>query len=261
MEKRKFIANYHTHTMRCHHAVGEDREYVESAISAGIQILGFSDHVPWPYASGYVSPTRMRMDEIGEYCTSILSLKEEYKDQIEIHIGFEAEHFPSMYADFRRMIDQYPYEYLILSPHFPGTEELGVYYGRPFSNPAYLERYVEDNIIGMETGDYLYLAHPDIGLYTGDRTAYEEGLYRLCVTAKKCSMPIELNLLGFRRNSHYPSETLMKMAAEIGNDVILGADAHDPRHFSDPKMIEDCYAFAEQFGVHLIDRLELKPRG
>ena len=34
-------ANYHTHTKRCQHAVGEDREYVEAAIAAGIQVLGF----------------------------------------------------------------------------------------------------------------------------------------------------------------------------------------------------------------------------
>ena len=38
------IANYHTHTKRCHHACGEDREYVEAAIESGLKILGFSDH-------------------------------------------------------------------------------------------------------------------------------------------------------------------------------------------------------------------------
>ena len=38
------IANYHTHTFRCHHALGTDEDYVTSAIANGIQILGFSDH-------------------------------------------------------------------------------------------------------------------------------------------------------------------------------------------------------------------------
>lgn len=33
-------------TKRCQHAVGEDREYVEAAIAAGIQVLGFSDPLP-----------------------------------------------------------------------------------------------------------------------------------------------------------------------------------------------------------------------
>lgn len=40
-------ANYHTHTFRCKHADGEDKEYVEAAIKAGIKTLGFSDHCPW----------------------------------------------------------------------------------------------------------------------------------------------------------------------------------------------------------------------
>jgi len=29
------FANYHTHTSRCHHAKGTEREYIEAAIKAG----------------------------------------------------------------------------------------------------------------------------------------------------------------------------------------------------------------------------------
>ena len=39
-------ANYHTHTVRCNHARGSEREYIETAIARGMQVLGFSDHVP-----------------------------------------------------------------------------------------------------------------------------------------------------------------------------------------------------------------------
>ena len=49
------IANYHTHTWRCMHASGTEREYVEKAIEGGLKILGFSDHTPMPYSGGYVS--------------------------------------------------------------------------------------------------------------------------------------------------------------------------------------------------------------
>ena len=40
-------ANYHTHTTRCKHANGTEREYIEKAIEAGYQVLGFSDHSPY----------------------------------------------------------------------------------------------------------------------------------------------------------------------------------------------------------------------
>ena len=48
-------ANFHTHTARCRHARGTDREYVESAIRAGISVLGFSDHSPYYFPDGYYS--------------------------------------------------------------------------------------------------------------------------------------------------------------------------------------------------------------
>ena len=37
--------NYHTHTFRCGHAIGNDEEYVIEAIGMGLHTLGFSDHV------------------------------------------------------------------------------------------------------------------------------------------------------------------------------------------------------------------------
>ena len=45
------IANYHTHTYRCGHSGNyADEEFVLHAIDAGLKVLGFSDHTPWPYA-------------------------------------------------------------------------------------------------------------------------------------------------------------------------------------------------------------------
>ena len=41
--------NYHTHTTRCKHAFGEDEAFVQAAITAGFDVLGFADHAPWPY--------------------------------------------------------------------------------------------------------------------------------------------------------------------------------------------------------------------
>lgn len=46
--------NYHTHTTRCMHAVGDDEDYVRSAIKGGFQELGFSDHGPWKLHTDFV---------------------------------------------------------------------------------------------------------------------------------------------------------------------------------------------------------------
>ena len=86
----KITSNYHTHTSRCGHATGEDEQYVQCAIEAGIKVLGFSDHTPWP---GLLQPKiRMSEDLLENYVKSLTFLKEKYKDQIEIHIGLEVEY-------------------------------------------------------------------------------------------------------------------------------------------------------------------------
>ena len=81
------LANYHTHTYRCNHAKGEDREYVEAAIRAGIKVLGFSDHCPWIFDDGYVSSIRMLPQSVDDYFDSIQKLKQEYSNDITIYIG------------------------------------------------------------------------------------------------------------------------------------------------------------------------------
>ena len=88
--------NYHTHTKRCGHASGEDREYVESAIEAGLEVLGFADHCPFVYPDGYVSGIRLTPAEVDGYFSSLEGLKKEYEKDIRIYIGFEAEYLPAL---------------------------------------------------------------------------------------------------------------------------------------------------------------------
>ena len=75
--------NFHTHTPRCKHAEGSEREYIEEAIKKGFKTLGFSDHTPQPFKDGFVSSIRMDMDELDGYIETLLSLREEYRDRIE----------------------------------------------------------------------------------------------------------------------------------------------------------------------------------
>ena len=44
----KIKVNLHTHTDRCRHAVGSVSDYCLEAQKYGLEILGFSDHGPFP---------------------------------------------------------------------------------------------------------------------------------------------------------------------------------------------------------------------
>ena len=76
------LTNYHTHTFRCQHANGTVEDYVREAIAKGFDILGMSDHVPYPhYEFGY----RMPMAEIWIRVRSRLLLP--LKDGIHSRMG------------------------------------------------------------------------------------------------------------------------------------------------------------------------------
>lgn len=255
------IANYHTHTARCRHADGDDREYVEAAINNGIKYLGFSDHAPYPNDS--CKPHRMRMmqEEAEGYVKSVLSLRDEYKGQIEIHLGFETEYFPELYDDYKKFISQFPIDYLILGQHFVPKEKGGKYVGAPFTEEEYLKMYVDLCIEGINTGDFTYLAHPDVVYFQGNNDVYLKQMSRLVAVMKEKNIPAEFNLLGFAAYRHYPTNEFFALVKEAELPVILGCDAHTPRHCGHREYAERAIAELRTLGIKPIDTVKLiKPK-
>lgn len=241
-------ANYHTHTARCKHATGTEREYIEAAIKAGMEVLGFSDHVPQPYKE-FVSGIRMDMEQLPEYFETLLALKEEYKDKIEIKIGFEVEYIPQLFEELMGKLQDYPVDYLIMGQHFLDEEVPANYVGRPSQDPCKLEKYVDYVLEGLETGAFSYLAHPDLPNFTGDEAWYEKQMTRLCEGCKALGIPLEINKAGVCENKHYPNENFWKIAAKVGNEVILGYDAHGPQALLEEEIYQMCLLWARGMGI------------
>lgn len=245
------LANYHTHTFRCRHAQGEDREYVEKAIQAGMQVLGFSDHCPWIFPDGYVSGTRMLPQQLDDYFTSIDKLKQEYQNDITIYCGFESEYLPEMMEAQQKLLADYPVDYMILGQHFICNEMYGTYTGFPTNSEEDLRRYVDLIIEGVQTNQYCYVAHPDLMHFTGSEEVYEREYTRLCNFLKEKEMPIEINLLGVLEKRHYTSQKFLEIAKKAGNCVIIGCDAHQPERLQHTEGIEHCLQLAQQFQLKI----------
>lgn len=251
-------SNYHTHTARCKHAYGSDREYVEAAIAAGLKTLGISDHVPLPYKNGYVSNLRMSAEDIGEYFSSFEALREEYRGRIELLIGFEVEYFPKMFDELLAMLADYPCDYLLLGQHEIEDEQGEPFIGKAFDDEKTLERHADMTIEAINTGEFLYLAHPDIANFTGSERFYMKQARRICRAAREADLPLEVNILGMRELRWYPRGLFFEAAAEEGNTLILGVDAHAPTQFTSPEAAEarrDCMEFAESFGLEILDKI------
>ena len=115
MQEQNF--NYHTHTYRCGHAdMIEDEKYVQEAIKIGLKELAFTDHAPMKSGIDARPEMRMRYDQKEEYLASIRALKEKYKDQIDIKVGFEVEYLPGLVADIKELKDES--DIIILGQHF-----------------------------------------------------------------------------------------------------------------------------------------------
>ena len=244
--------NYHSHTYRCHHADGTQREYIEKAIEGGFDVFGFSDHTPYPFDNGHVSTFRMLPEQLEGYVRETLDLRDEYRNEIDIRLGLEVEDYPKHFEALLRLCEDYPIEYFLLGQHCTGNEYDGVASGAPTGEETVLARYCDQICEGAATGRFLYLAHPDLIRYTGDEGIYEKYMRRLCRRMKELGLPLEINLLGIWLGRNYPDPRFWRIAGEEQNEVVIGTDAHH----TDKIILPDCEAKAmelvEKFGLHLI---------
>ena len=221
-------ANYHTHTTRCRHASGSDREYLETAIRAGIKILGFADHAPLVNDIGFVSHMRMYTELAEDYACTLAALKKEYAGDIDIYIGYELEYYPQFFDMTVEYLCRFPVDYFIIGQHYIENETSYRHAGIKVAEEWYLRAYVDQIVAGLETGLFSCVAHPDLMDFMGADDVYDRHMTRLCETAKRLSVPLEFNIPRRFAFWHEPVMHFWDIARAVGNDVILGCDAHEP---------------------------------
>jgi histidinol-phosphatase (PHP family) len=252
-------ANYHTHTWRCNHAAGNEKQYVENALKAGLELLGFADHTPYIFAGDYYSGFRMAMEQLPGYVDTVLLLREEYAGRIEIPLGLETEYYPRHFEALLSRLREHPMDYLILGQHCLGDEVNDHYSGRATADKKHMERYCDQACDAMQTGLFTYFAHPDLLNYVGDdRRFWKEQVRRICREAKQCGIPLEINLLGMLCKKHYPNPEFWALAAEEGCSVVLGLDAHDPSHVENYECEAKALEMVRHYGLKLLETVELK---
>lgn len=238
-------ANYHTHTKRCRHAGGTEEDYVRSALDAGLSVLGFSDHAPFPdHDYGY----RMLYSELGDYFSAVGELAEANASQIRILKSLEIEYLPRYRDYYEMLLSQYQPDYLLLGEHF-FTDAAGQMHNittQADSTELYLS-YAKAIAEALKTGYFQMVAHPDI--FAMNRHAWD----RNCDAATDIILEaaaangtiLEFNANGFRRGQHdypdgrrymYPHINFWKRAAGSGIPVIVGSDCHDPAQIWDDSM-------------------------
>jgi len=233
MEKN-MLPDYHIHTKLCNHAVGEMEEYVERAISLGIEEMGFSDHMP-------VMPEPhlcMSFDELPLYVGRVLDLREKYKHSITIRLGCEMDIVHERMDEINGIIAAYPFDYVIGSLHYLD--------GWPFDQEQYrdvyekrdlfeiYESYFDAVIRAAETGIHDVVGHIDVIKCMGYRPDADiTGLYRkVAETLRARNLVYEINTSGFDKaaGEQFPSAAFIRILREYDVPVTIGSDSHKPEH-------------------------------
>lgn len=217
----------HNHTTRCNHAKGSMDSYIRRAIELGVNIYGFSEHAPMEFDSYY----RLKFDEMSSYENDVLNLREKYKNDIQILLGYEVDYLKG-YIDQRVLNSKV--DYLIGSIHFLG--EWG------FDHPDYKDEYKNrdidqiwqeyfDGIEAMaKTGYFDIVGHLDlIKIFKFMPQRDIRIIAKNALKAiKKSNMVIEINSAGLRKpiKEIYPSPLLLEMAYELDIPITFSSDAH-----------------------------------
>lgn len=283
--------NYHTHTFRCTHARGTEEAMVQSAIFEGYEQLGFSEHVPLPHfrwhlikalpfaIRGFWSTLswikaflfdgpgmRMPYKEKMAHLKAVKEVKEKYSNQIEIKVGFECEYLKEYLPYYRQLLESKEVDYLILGHHFHQFAVSKRYYGRLNLKIKDIENYVKEVKIGINTGLFSYIAHPDLFMngYRHWDEKVEKLVLELCQAAKEKDIALEINAGGIRHEQIeingvscycYPNIYFWQIASQVGCKAIIGMDAHNPKHLN-KEDYEKLVKFAQDLNLNLITTLK-----
>ena len=248
----KPITDYHMHTPLCGHAVGEPLEYAEQALKAGLEEIGFSDHAP--LVSHRDPKITMDLGELPLYYSMIETVQEECKGKLRIKMALEADFIPGFEAKTKKILDDYPYDYVIGSVHF--IKNWG------FDNPDERGQWNEQDVNQVyhdyfdllrqsaQTKFFNIMGHVDLVKKFGNR-ATEDMTKEVQETAevfKAYSVAVEINTSGLRKpvKEMYPSLPYLKIYCQAGVPLTFGSDAHDPKDVG--KDFDKAAALAKEAG-------------
>lgn len=256
-------ANYHTHTERCLHAQGTENDYIMSAIRSGVDILGFSDHAPFPDLDFGL---RMPYEELDIYLNEVDALTEKYAADIILLKSLEIEYLPEYSSYYEELLEEKKLDYLLLGEHFYRTADNTLYNITSVdSSECYID-YAKAVAGAMKTGFFKMVAHPDLFMmnpHLWDRNC-EAAADLIIETAISTNTILEYNANGFRRGIkeyadgnryQYPYYRFWEKAAASEVSVIIGSDCHNPSQVWDYAM-DIAQAQLALLGIHALDSIE-----
>jgi histidinol-phosphatase (PHP family) len=252
------VVNLHTHSYYCGHGFGEVEEYAQAALEQNLQVLGMSEHCPVP--DDRWSRTRMPNDLFPNYNQDCLAVQEKYAGKLVVLRSFECDYFKQYHSYFKDYIlGELGCDYLLFGVHdlsLDKNEEYSMFWNKLTKKDLFT--YTDQYLMAMQSGLFLFGAHPDVFAYKylhwdSEALACSKAILECAVS---CNVALEINANGMRKNKietgkgsrfAYPLSEFWQLAATYPVNIICNSDAHKPEYVNDK--YEACKEFADSHEI------------
>jgi histidinol-phosphatase (PHP family) len=233
----------HVHTNLCGHAQGEMEEYVQAAVSKGLQRIVFLEHME----EGISAPQTSWLSEsdFDYYFVEGVRLREKYQDIIEIGLGVECGYNSESKDTLRKRLSRRKWDQIGISCHFLKIENHQYHLNLLSKKPENVKRAtkLDTNVLFSRYLDTLseavtelpgsILCHLDAAFrwvpnHRLSERHYQQIDFLLAKVAAK-GMALEINTSGINiRKEPFPNSRILDLATLHKITFCLGSDAHRP---------------------------------
>ena len=233
-------------------------EYVEQARRAGVDEIGFSDHVFYFRQSRplWEIPWMVERctDDLDDYVDAVLEAK---RRGLPVKLALEVDYFPGVEVGIAQLLEPYPWDYVLGSVHFvdgfPVDQKPSLADKLPIGEAW--RRYFVWLRNAARSGLFDILSHPDLVKISGMRASEEETHYLHVETAdaiEASGVCVEVSAAGLHKpvGELYPDRGLLAACHERGVPITLASDAHQPAHVG--RDVDKAAAFAREVGYETV---------
>ncbi len=230
------LCDIHNHSEFSFDSERTMRSVINEAVSAGIEVLGFSDHLdfsPGDPGSDYYNLSK----QLEQYD----SLQKEFAGRISLRLGIEASYEDYYYEKTKAVLDAYSFDYVIMSVHFVEKLVISEWIEKLEKDAEHIEDvdyapYFEQMKQTIENSDFDILGHIDYykkySKFSHEHTFkryrhYYEKILRALI---KRNRVIEINTSGLRHkcSEQFPSTDILELYKSLGGKTVaIGSDSHN----------------------------------
>lgn len=230
----------HTHTIFSSDSETPVRMQIDRAVDLGMKAIYITDHQDFDFPEEIYGMS-FQFDT-ASYLQTIMQLKEEYQDRIDVRPGVELGLMTDLKDRLEKYTSAWPFDYVIGSVHL--VRRIDPYYPEFYEGRTICEAYMEYFETTLENVrlhscfdalghlDYVIRYGPDAPAgYPSD--VFSEVIDEILRLMVYKGIALECNTAGLKYGLGFPNphENVIRRYMELGGEMItLGSDGHQPAH-------------------------------